>query len=169
MFKESNAPTLSSKRGFPRMKEGLPKPLRRRGCIPPKRFFLSKRASPSCEKGVSLPRREPFLAPTKRPLYFQLIVFTPLSIRRGAGGEAFLYFQLTVFTPLSIRRGVGGEAVDGLVVSLYRLAARLFLPLNEPYKRLHLRLLYTRQHQFYLPPDRSHTPFSILLSHHPLA
>ena len=129
------------------MKESLPKPLRRRGCIPPKRFFLSKRASLSCKKGVSLPRREPFLAPTRRPLYLQIIVFTPLSIRRG----------------------VGGEAVDGLVVSLYRLAARLFLPLNEPYKKLHLRLLYTRQHQFYLPPDRSHTPFSILLSHHPLA
>ncbi len=125
MFKESNAPTLSSKRGFPRMKEkppqappkegmyspktllsilkslsfmqegrflvmkrSLPKPLRRRGCIPSKRFFLSKRASPSCKKGVSLPRREPFLVLKKRPLYFQLTVFTPLSIRRGRGGEA---------------------------------------------------------------------------------
>ena len=140
MFKESNAPTLSSKRGFPRMKEGLPKPLRRRGCIPPKRFFLSKRASLSREKGVPLPRREPFLAWKKRPLYFQLIVFTPLSIRRGGGGEA----------------------VVGRLLGF-------FLPLNEPYKRLRLRLLYTPQHQFYPPHDRSHTPFSILLSHHPLA
>ena len=123
------------------MKESLPKPLRRRGCIPPKRFFLSKRASLSCEKGVSLPRREPFFNLTRRPLYLQIIVFTPLSIRRGVGGEAFLYLQttvftplsirrgdggeaflylqLTVFTPLSIRRGGGGEAVDGLVVRLF--------------------------------------------------
>ncbi len=139
MFKESKAPTLSSKRASPspseggdvfppnasfylkeplfhvkraflRYEEGLPKPLRRRGCIPPKRFFLSKRASLSCEKGVSLPRREPFFTPTKRLLYFQLTVFTPLSIRRGVGGEAFLYLQIIVFTPLSIRRGGGGEA-----------------------------------------------------------
>ena len=122
------------------MKRSLPKPLRGRGCIPPKRFFLSKRASPSCKKGVSLPRREPFLVLKKRPLCFQTLVFTPLSIRRG----------------------VGGEAVVGRLLGF-------FLPLNEPYKRLHLRLLYTRQHQFYPPHDRSHTPFSILLSHHPLA
>ena len=55
-----------------------------------------------------------------------LAVFTPLSIRRGVGGEAFslipkynyLYpplpsshILLAVFTPLSIRRGDGGEAV----------------------------------------------------------
>ena len=46
------------------------------------------------------------------------MVFTPLSIRRGVGGEAVLYLQTMVFTPLSIRRGGGGEAVDGLVVSL---------------------------------------------------
>ena len=122
------------------MKRSLPKPLRRRGCIPPKRFFLSKRASPSSEKGVSLPRREPFLAWKKRPLRFQTLVFTPLSITSlrsvTAGSE----------------RGRGSSS-----------------SLNEPYKRLHLRLLYTRQHQFYLPHDRSHTPFSILLSHHPLA
>ena len=127
MFKESNAPTLSSKRGLPRMKEGLPKPLRRRGCIPPKRFFLSKRASLSCKKGVSLPRREPFLVLKKRPLYFQLTVFTPLSIRRGDGGEAFLYLQIIVFTPLSItslrsvtagsERGRGCSWVSGEPVS----------------------------------------------------
>ena len=70
------------------VKESLPKPLRRRGCIPPKYFFLSKRASLSCEEGVSSLWREPFFTPTKRPLYLQTIVFTPLSIRRGVGGEA---------------------------------------------------------------------------------
>ena len=84
------------------VKESLPKPLRRRGCIPPKYSFLSKRASLSCEKGVSSLWREPFFTPTKRPLYLQTMVFTPLSIRRGAGGEAFLYLQTMVFTPLSI-------------------------------------------------------------------
>ena len=40
------------------------------------------------EKGVSSYSREPFLALKKRPLYFQLTVSTPLSIRRGGGGEA---------------------------------------------------------------------------------
>ena len=51
----------------------------------------------------------------RRPLYLQTMVFTPLSIRRGAGGEAFPYLQTMVFTPLSIRRGDGGEAVDDRV------------------------------------------------------
>ena len=46
-------------------------------------------------------------------LHLQIMVFTPLSIRRGVGGEAVLYLQTIVFTPLSIRRGVGGEAVGG--------------------------------------------------------
>ena len=40
------------------------------------------------EKGVSSYRRERFLASKKRPLYLKLIVSTPLSIRRGVGGEA---------------------------------------------------------------------------------
>ena len=66
------------------------------------------------EKSLPSYRREPFFNVKKRPLCLQIIVFTPLSIRRGAGGEAFPYLQLMVFTPLSIRRGDGGEAVDGL-------------------------------------------------------
>ena len=48
---------------------------------------LTERPSP-LEKGVSLCREEPLLASKKRPLYLQTIVFTPLSIRRGVGGEA---------------------------------------------------------------------------------
>ena len=56
---------------------------------------LRKRLSP-LEKGVSSYRREAFLASKKRPLYLQTIVFTPLSIRRGGGGEAVV--------------GAGGEA-----------------------------------------------------------
>ena len=55
------------------------------------------------------------------------MVFTPLSIRRGGGGEAFLHLQTMVFTPLSIRRGDGGEAVDGLVVSLLLAGGEAFL------------------------------------------
>jgi len=50
-------------------------------------FKLRKRPS-RLEKGVSSYRREPFLASKKRPLHLQTIVFTPLSIRRGVGGEA---------------------------------------------------------------------------------
>ena len=40
------------------------------------------------EKGVSSYSREPFFNMKKRLLYLQTMVFTPLSIRRGAGGEA---------------------------------------------------------------------------------
>ena len=48
---------------------------------------LRKRPSP-IEKGVSLCRKEPLFTSKKRPLYLQTKVFTPLSIRRGDGGEA---------------------------------------------------------------------------------
>ena len=36
-------------------------------------------------------------------------VITPLSIRRGAGGEAGPVGVTSVITPLSTRRGAGGE------------------------------------------------------------
>ena len=48
---------------------------------------LTKRPS-RLEKGVSLCRKEPLFTSKRRPLYLQTIVFTPLSIRRGDGGEA---------------------------------------------------------------------------------
>ncbi|MUL27837.1 hypothetical protein F0475_05875 [Prevotella sp. A2879] len=48
---------------------------------------MRKRPSPF-EKGVSSYRREPFFTLTRRPLHLQTMVFTPLSIRRGVGGEA---------------------------------------------------------------------------------
>ena len=48
---------------------------------------LRKRPSP-IEKGVSLCRKEPLFTSKRRPLHLQTIVFTPLSIRRGDGGEA---------------------------------------------------------------------------------
>ena len=48
---------------------------------------LNERPSP-IEKGVSLCREEPLLASKKHPLHLQTIVLTPLSIRRGDGGEA---------------------------------------------------------------------------------
>ena len=63
---------------------------------------LRKRPSPS-EKGVSSYSREPFLASKKRPLHLQTIVFTPLSIRRGDGGEAFLLYSLFVHIALNTR------------------------------------------------------------------
>ena len=51
--------------------------------------ILELRKRPSrLEKGVSLCRKEPLLVSKKRPLYLQSAVFTPLSIRRGNGGEA---------------------------------------------------------------------------------
>ena len=48
---------------------------------------LKERPSP-IEKGVSLCRKEPLLTSKRRPPYLQSAVFTPLSIRRGDGGEA---------------------------------------------------------------------------------
>ena len=48
---------------------------------------LTKRPS-RFEKGVSLCRKEPLFISKRRPLYLQSAVFTPLSIRRGDGGEA---------------------------------------------------------------------------------
>ena len=73
--------------------------------------ILELKERPSAiEKGVSLFREEPLFTSKKCPFHLQTIVFTPLSIRRGVGGEAFLHLQTIVFTPLSIRRGDGGEA-----------------------------------------------------------
>ena len=58
------------------------------------------------EKSLSSYPREPFLNVKKRPLCLQTMVFTPLSIRRGAGGEAV--------------DGLGGEAFPYLYLrSLY--------------------------------------------------
>ena len=60
---------------------------------------LKKRPS-RLEKGVSLCREEPLLASKKRPIHLQTIVFTPLSIRRGDGGEASLPLNVGVcFNP----------------------------------------------------------------------
>ena len=51
--------------------------------------FLELKERPSrMEKGVSLCRKEPLFTSKKRPLHLQTKVFTPLSIRRGVGGEA---------------------------------------------------------------------------------
>ena len=63
---------------------------------------IRKRPSP-IEKGVSLISKYNYLYPPLPP--------SPI--------------LLAVFTPLSIRRGVGGEAVDGLVVSLLLAGDRL--------------------------------------------
>lgn len=48
------------------------------------------RVFPWFEEGVSSYRREHFLASKKRLLRLQTILSTPLSNRRGGGGEAFL-------------------------------------------------------------------------------
>ena len=80
---------------------------------------LKKRPSPF-EEGVSLCRKEPLLASKRRPLHLQTIVFTPLSIRRGDGGEAVdgLLVRLVVVVieassfPLG---GVGGGLCPRLI------------------------------------------------------
>ncbi|MBF1630191.1 MAG: hypothetical protein HXO48_04625 [Prevotella sp.] len=97
-------------------------------------LIATKRPS-QVEKGVPLILEYYYLYSHEPSFPFLLAVFTPLSIRRGDGGEAssrlekgvslileyyYLYSCLAllckliaVFTPLSIRRGVGGEAGCG--------------------------------------------------------
>ena len=78
---------------------------------------LRKRPSP-IEKGVSSLWREPLFNLKRRPLYLQTMVITPLSIRRGVGGEAVSSFTNNgVHSPLHSERGwgwgcrwAGGEA-----------------------------------------------------------
>ena len=103
-------------------------------------------------------------------------IHSPLHSERGRGRGFPLSANNSFHSPLHSERGRGRgfplSANNSLHSPLHSERGRgrgCFLPLNEPYKRLRLRLLYTPQHQFYLPHDRSHTPFSILLSHHPLA
>ena len=75
-----------------------------------------KRPSPF-EKGVSSYSREPFLASKKRPLHLQIVAFTPLSIRRGGGGEASSF-------PLGeVRWGLRGCFLTLLVQHIYRQSA----------------------------------------------
>ena len=51
--------------------------------------FLELKERPSrFEEGVSLCRKERLFTSKKRPFRLQTVVFTPLSIRRGDGGEA---------------------------------------------------------------------------------
>ena len=50
----------------------------------------------------------------ERPLCLLIVVFTPLSIRRGAGGEASSLPFGDAGWGYSIRRGAGGEAVEEL-------------------------------------------------------
>ena len=59
---------------------------------------LKKRPS-RFEKGVSLCRKEPLFTSKRRPLYLQSAVFTPLSIRRGVGGEAVDRREWGLFFP----------------------------------------------------------------------
>ena len=81
------------------------------GDVFPKYSFLSKRASLSCEKGVSSVMKESLLLHTNETLLFfcKQWVFTPLSIRRGGGVRLFLICKQWS-SPPPFRRGVGGEA-----------------------------------------------------------
>ena len=115
---------------------------------------LRKRPSP-IEKGVSLCRKEPLLASKRRPLHLQTIVFTPLSIRRGDGGEAVdgLLVRLVVVVIEAssfLLGGVGGGLHPTLILdnlslihphlSLYtRMEYRVLSASSplQPYQRIH--------------------------------
>ena len=72
---------------------------------------IRKRPSP-IEKGVSLISKYNYLYPPLPPSPILLAVFTPLSIRRGVGGEAFSW--------VSAAPVVGwGEAFVGFVLRLF--------------------------------------------------
>ena len=60
-----------------------------------KQYLVSWNSGGANEEGVSLMQRKPLFDVKRRPfnakerpLCFQTLLFTPLSIRRGAGGEA---------------------------------------------------------------------------------
>ena len=81
---------------------------------------LKKRPS-RLEKGVSLCRKEPLFTSKRRPLHLQTKVFTPLSIRRGDGGEAVdgLLVRLVVVVIEASSfpfRGVGGGLRPTLIL-----------------------------------------------------
>ena len=115
-------------------------------------FDIRKRPSP-IEKGVPSILEYYHLYSCLALLCKLIAVFTPLSIRRGVGGEAssrmekgvslileydnlysclvLLCKLIAVFTHLSIRRGVGGEAVDGRELGWLWLVGRLFVRLRK--------------------------------------
>ena len=72
---------------------------------------IRKRPSP-IEKGVSLISKYNYLYPPLPPSPILLAVFTPLSIRRGVGGEAVV--GLVVSLLLAV-----GELVLGFVLTLF--------------------------------------------------
>ena len=72
------------------------------------------------EEGVSSYPREPFFASKRRLLYLQTIVFTPLSIRRGVGGEAVVWLWMRL---LFDRKKYFG----GIHPLLWRGLGRLFI------------------------------------------
>ena len=72
---------------------------------------IRKRPSP-IEKGVSLISKYNYLYPPLPPSPILLAVFTPLSIRRGVGGEAVVGLVVSLLL-------VGGEAFLGLVLRLF--------------------------------------------------
>ena len=107
--------------------------------------LLDIRKRPSrLQKSVSLISKYNYLYSHLPSSPILLAVFTPLSIRRGDGGEAFLHLQTAVFTPLSIRRGGGGEAVVGVGGESVKLVVRLFSPIKHPIKRRTPRALLYR-------------------------
>ena len=57
-------------------------------CSPLCRKGGRREASSPFKEGVSSHQGEAFFTSTRRLLHLQTIVFTPLSIRRGVGGEA---------------------------------------------------------------------------------
>ena len=72
---------------------------------------IRKRPSP-IEKGVSLISKYNYLYPPLPLSSILLTVFTPLSIRRGGGGEAVVGLVVSLLL-------AGGEAFVGLVLRLF--------------------------------------------------
>ena len=66
-------------------------------CSPLCRRGGRREASSPFKEGVSSHQGEALLTSRKRPLCLQTILFTPLSIRRGGGGEAVVGAGVRLF------------------------------------------------------------------------
>ena len=96
------------------------------------------------KEGVSLMQGEALLDIRKRPSRLEKGVSLISKYNYLYSHLPSSHILLVVFTPLSIRRGGGGEAVDGRGRGCRWTVVRLLSPINHPIKRRTPRALLYR-------------------------